>query len=120
VGDAEIDKTQVELFMDWNKVLGVLKKKNPALYGALADSAAYVGGGLLLVDTGEGSVFANMMRGDSYAKESLRVAALEVTGQKFRLGPYNPERYTMKKQLPDKLSELLKSASELGIDVQVK
>lgn len=118
--EEEISKTQVEPFAPWSKVLDVLKEKNKALYGALVNSAAYTGSGLLLVDAGEGSMFAQMVRGDSYAKESLRDAVLAVTGEKFRLGPYNPQKYDVKPVLEDKLTDLLKKASDLGVDVQVK
>lgn len=118
--EEEIRKTPVEPFERWPEVLAVLKEKNKALYGALATSVAYSGNGLLLVDAGEGSMFAQMVRGDSYAKESLRDAALSVTGEKYRLGPYNPAKYEVAKDSLDKLTGFLKRASDLGVDVDVK
>lgn len=122
VSPEKIAKTTTEPFDLWPQVLEVLQQKNKALYGTLVDSKAYVGGGLLLVDAGEGSLFAGMVRGDSYAKESLRGAAEQVTGKKYRLGPYNPDRHEVKQPEAEslKLDELLKKASELGVDVQVK
>ncbi|MGI6404379.1 MAG: DNA polymerase III subunit gamma/tau [Oscillospiraceae bacterium] len=116
----KIEKIPTEPFAEWSKVLDILQQKNRALFGTLVDSSAYVGGDLLLVDAGVDSMFAKMMRGNSYAKESLRAAVEQVTGKKYRLGPYNPERYEVKPKIPDKLDELLKKASELGVDVQVK
>jgi DNA polymerase-3 subunit gamma/tau len=113
----EIAKTPVELFDRWAKVLEILKVKNGALYGALAESKAYIGGDLLLVDAGE--LFAKLMREDGYTKQSLREAMLTVTGTKYRLGPYNPAKYEVK-EADTKLTDLLIRASELGVDVQVK
>ena len=114
----EIRKTPVEIFPDWNKVLDLLKTKNNALLGALVDSTAYTGGDLFLVDGGP--LFAQLVRSDSYAKESLREAIVAVTGQKYRLGPYNPDQYEVSAKKTDQLSELLDKAGELGVPVQVK
>lgn len=117
--EEEIRKTPVEPFARWPEVLAVLEQKNKALYGALRDSSAYTGGDLLLVDAGKDSVFAQMMRGDSYARESLRNATFAVTGEKYRLGPYSADKYTITTPVEDKLAGLLKRASELGVDVDI-
>jgi len=116
----KIEKIPTEPFTEWSKVLDVLQQKNKALYGTLVDSCAYVGGDILLVDAGPDSMFSKMMRGNSYAKESLRSAVEQVTGKRYRLGSYDPQRFEVKAKIPDKLDELLKRASELGVDVQVK
>lgn len=118
--EEEIRKTPVEPFAPWPQVLDILKDKNKALYGALIDSKAYTGNGLLLVDVGEDSVFTQMMRGDSYAKESLREALESVSGEKFRLGPYHAAKYEITGQQQDKLDDILKHAADLGVDVQIK
>lgn len=118
--EEEIQKTPVEPFARWPEVLDILKEKNKALYGALASSKAYTGGGLLLVDAGEGSMFAQMVRGDSYAKESLRTAAFAVTGEKYRLGPYNSAKYEITTQEVDKLDDILRRAKDSGADVNIK
>jgi DNA polymerase-3 subunit gamma/tau len=86
----------------------------------LFSSHAYTGGGLLLVDAGENSVFVQMMRGDSYAKESLRDALLAVTGEKYKLGPYSSKKYEIKKAGLAELEGFLQKASDLGVDVKVK
>ena len=113
----EIAKAVVEPFGDWEKVMDILKEKNAALYGALDGSAAYVGGGLLLVDAG--GHFAKLVRESDYAKQSLRDAALTVTGQKYRLGPYNAEKYEVKQDI-SAIEHLLVKASELGAAVDVR
>lgn len=114
---SEIEKTAVAPLEQWPEVLVALKEKNRALYGALVDAKAYVGGDLLLVDAGDG-MFARMVRQDGYAKESLRDAALSVTGKKYRLGPYNAEKYEVKGA--DRLERLLEEAQQLGVDITVK
>jgi len=107
-------------FEQWPQVLEELGRKNKALYGTLVESTAYISGELLLVDAGENSVFAGMVRNDSYAKESLRAAAETVTGKRYKLGPYNPERYEAKPTAQNsKLEDILKQAGEMGVDVKI-
>lgn len=112
----EISKAKVGLFDNWQAVLDILSDKNKALYGALVGSKAYTGGDLFLVDAGD--LFAKMMRDDSYTKESLREAVTTVTKKKYRLGPYNSEKYEVENPLAQ-LDGLLMKASELGADVKV-
>ena len=111
------EKVETLPFEEWPQVLEQLSRKNKALHGTLVNSKAYVGGDLLLVDAGEGSMFAGMVRGDSYAKESLRAAVEEVTGKRYKLGPYSAERHTVKTKR-DKLEEILKQAGEMGVNVE--
>ena len=111
--------TPVELFDDWPKVLEALAPKNRALYGTLANSKAYLAeGGLLLVDAGD-SLFAQMVRSDQYARQSLRDAALAATGQKYRLGPYQADKYEVKPATA-KLDAILEGAAALGVDLQIR
>jgi len=106
-------------FERWPEVLEELGRKNKALYGTLVDSSAYASGELLLVDAGADSMFAGMVRTDSYAKESLRAAAEAVTGKRYKLGPYNPEKYQVA-PVRGKLEDILKQAGEMGVDVKVE
>jgi DNA polymerase-3 subunit gamma/tau len=112
----EISKTPVQAFEQWPEVLEFLRDKHAALYGSLVGSKAYTGGELLLVDSGN-SVFANMVRKDSYAKESLRDAVIQVTGKKYRLGPYNPEKHEVKADTGPDLENILQQAADSGVDV---
>jgi len=108
----------VEEFAEWAQVLNALMDKNRALYGTLVNSKAYTAdGGLLLVDAGDG-LFSQMVRSDSYARKSLRDAALKVTGKTFRLGPYQPEKYEVKQQSAT-IDKMLEDAPSLGLEVQV-
>ena len=114
----EIRKTPVEIFDRWDEVLAILKEKNTALYGTLHNSTAYVGGELFLVDAG-GGMFSDMVRNDGYAKESLRGAVSQVTGKKYRLGPYNSERHELKDN-SEKLDAIMGKAEKLGVDTKIK
>ncbi len=114
----EISKTPVEPFEDWPDVLDVLKEKNAALYGTLAKSRAYTGGGLFLVEA-DNAVFLSMMRTDSYAKDSLHDAVTRITGKKFRLGPYSPEKHEIKASGNDALEKLLTQAKDSGVEVEI-
>ena len=116
----EISKLVVTPLDSWSEILGVLKSKNPALHGALIkDSSAYVGDGILLVDSG-GDMFAKMVRESSYAKESLREAVLAVTGKTYRLGPYNSDKHQPAEAGEDKLNDIIKKASQGGAQVIIK
>lgn len=115
----EIRKTPVLLFDRWDEVLAVLKEKNAALYGTLVNSTAYVGGELFLVDAGDG-MFSEMVRSDGYARESLRGAVTEVTGKKYRLGPYNAKQHAVQNEDGEKLDALMGRLEELGVDTKIK
>lgn len=69
----------------------------------------------MLVDCAD-ELFLTLLRTSVAAKESLRDAIFAVTGQKYGLGPYNPDKYTVAKPDTglDPLAGLLKKASELG------
>jgi DNA polymerase-3 subunit gamma/tau len=112
----EISKTPVHPFERWPEVLEILRETNAALYGTLVKSKAYTGGDFMLVESGN-SVFANMVRQDSYAKASLRDAAEQITGKKYKLGPYNSEKYEVKADTGAELDNILQKAAENGVDV---
>ncbi|MEM1484196.1 DNA polymerase III subunit gamma/tau [Oscillospiraceae bacterium PP1C4] len=112
--------SEVVAFDRWAEVLGELQKINGALYGAMVDSRAFVSGEIMLIDC-KNEVFRNLLRTSVAAKESLRDSIMAVTDQKYNLGPYNPDKYTVaeQKQL-DPLQGMLKKASELNVPVEVK
>lgn len=124
-------------FRGWSQVLTILKTQNKALFGSLVDSKAYSGGDLLLVDAGN-ELFAEIIRSDDYARESLRAAAETVTGSVYRLGPYNSDDFvvvdadgtvgeqpaltqqeTEENSVEENLDILAKAAEDLGISVDI-
>lgn len=118
IKEGEIEKTKVEPFDNesWKAVLERLKTKNTALYGALAGSKAYTGEDLFLIDAG--TLFADIVRSDNFAKKCLREVLEEVTGQKYRLGPFNSNKYEVKRN-EDTIKNLIADAEKLGVDVEI-
>ena len=114
----------VEPFNLWPQVLEELKKRNGALYGAMMESKAYTKGDMMLVEC-ENELFRTLLRTSPTAKESLRDAIMAITGRKFNLGPYNPQKYKLaqaEKEAPaeNPLDEMLKRAQELNVPVEIK
>lgn len=105
-------------FPHWTEVLEVLGDTNRALYATLLQSSAYLSGDLLLVDAGSG-LFAEMVRSDEYARESLRQAAFTVTGNRYRLGPYQPEQYEVTTAEHNLLDSILEAGQRLGVDIEI-
>ena len=105
----------------WPEVLEKLEKLNPPLRGALINSTAYVSGDLCLIHAPDetNQTFLTLIRSSSFAKNSLREALKLLTGQKYRLGPYNSEKYQIVDKL-DPLDTLLNDAAAMGIAVEIK
>ena len=80
---------QAKPIEQWNDILSILSRTNPALVGALTGSAAYVSGEFVLIDF-QSPLFSKIIREDSFAKETLRNAISQVLGRSYRLGPYKP------------------------------
>lgn len=110
---------QVTPFGDWARVLEELSKINAALRGAMNDSRAFVHGEMMLIDC-QNELFRTLLRTSIAAKESLRDAILAVTGHKYNLGPYNPDKYAPVPAPSDPLEGMLKKASELDVPVELK
>lgn len=112
---------EVEPFGDWSPVLAELKKRNGALYGAMVESKAYTKGDLMLIECAN-EMFRTLLRTSPATKESLRDAIFAVTGRKFNLGPYNPDKHrAAEKEKPaDPLEGVLKRASELNVPVEIR
>ena len=110
---------QVTPFGDWARVLEELAKINAALRGAMNDSRAFVHGEMMLIDC-QNELFRTLLRTSIAAKESLRDAILAVTGHKYNLGPYNPDKYAPAAAPSDPLEGMLKRASELDVPVELK
>lgn len=116
---AQSGTKEVDSFSQWAEVLSELQKINGALYGAMIDSCAYTSGDMMLIDC-KNEMFLTLLRTSMAAKESLRNAILSVTGQKFNLGPYNPEKHAVAQKASDPLLGMLKKASTLNVPVDLK
>ena len=112
----ELEK--VLLLECWPEVLERLSAINPPLKGTLEGSSAYVTGDLCLIDA-PNKMFLELIRRNSFAKTSIREALRLLTGRKYRLGPYHPEKYQIVEKL-DPLEELLQEAVSQGIPLEVQ
>ncbi len=108
---------QTAPFEQWDEVLKRLRTLNPALSGALEGSGAYIGADVLLVDS-ENAIFLDMIRKDSFAKESLHEAIQGVTGRRLRLGPYRRKQAAA--NVSNNMDTLLDKAKSAGINVIIE
>jgi len=116
----EVQKEELEkvvAFDCWPEVLEKLAAINPPLKGTLENSTAYEAGDLCLIDA-PNKMFLELIRRNTFAKDSIREALRLLTGRKYRLGPYNQEKYQVVDHL-DPLEDLLKDADAMGIAVEV-
>lgn len=121
VQDVRVEELEkVTALACWPEVLEKLSGLNPPLKGTLEDSTAYVSGDLCLIEA-PNKMFLELIRRNSFAKNSLREALRLLTGQKYRLGPYNKEKYQIvDSQKLDPLDDLLNHAAAMGIAVEIK
>ena len=106
---------EVVRFTKWAEVMEILKKDSTIIYAVLGGSKAYVDGKLLLIDA-PNPTFLETIRSNERCKDSIRNAVLKVTGEKYRLGPYNKKTAPKIKE-DDPLDKLV---SSLGDDVIVE
>ncbi|MEG2916141.1 MAG: hypothetical protein RR839_06850, partial [Oscillospiraceae bacterium] len=88
-----------------------------ALYGSLINSKAYISDDVLLVEC-ENELFLSLVRENEYARNSLRKATLDVTGKKFKLGPFKKDMYTISEKtdpLDDFINKLDTSSEEIEL-----
>lgn len=109
----------VQPFGPWQQVLERLGQLNGALYGALCGSSAYESGDILLIDC-KNPMFLTLIRDNEYSRKSIRQAVAEVTGRKFRLGPYKPEQHQVEASQPDPLEDFLNNLSLPQESVEIK
>ncbi len=96
----------------WKNILTELSRSAPLISGILSDSAAYINGHFLLIDT-ENTQFAELINGkNNIYREKLRSAIEAVLGQSFKLGPY---RKKAAEESDDPLNALKQKLKELEV-----
>ena len=101
----------------WQQILERLTVTNKMLSAALAGSRAYLRGMTVLVEC-QNPVFLEMMRSNDFTRSSLKRAISEVTGSRYGVGPYVPDKTAApaeKESSP--LESLLKDAADQGVEV---
>ena len=101
----------------WQNILERLSVGNKMLSSALIGSHAHLRGMTVLVEC-KNPVFLEMMRSNEFTRSSLKRAIAEVTGERYGVGPYVPEKSEeSQKTAPSPLESLLRDAAEQGIEV---
>lgn len=100
-------------FPEWTDIVENMKNYSMTVGAAFSNSAAYVSGDFLLIDVSTDMAF-NYLRHDPAQKERIRTAVQEITGKRYKLGPYKPPVKAEKQDDPlDKFAEELQNK---GID----
>lgn len=74
------------LMNDWTKVLDQLKLHSVALFSAFTNSTAYLSGDFVLIGTQND--FAFTLLRESAKRDEMRSAIQQVTGKRYKLGPF--------------------------------
>lgn len=74
------------LMNDWPKVLDQLKLHSVALFSAFTNSTAYLSSDFVLIDTQND--FAFTLLRESAKRDEMRFAIQQVTGRRYKLGPF--------------------------------
>ena len=107
-------------FSAWGDVVKKIMAKNMALYSLIVNSNAYVTDKHLLIDADE--LLFKFLRENAEAKQTIKDALFEVTGQSLPIGPYKKD-VTAAKQKNDsdkKLDDLINRAKQNGVETEVK
>ncbi len=110
------------LFERWAQVMELLSGLNPALCGFLGGSSAYVQGGRILIDC-KNKMFLELVRTNEQAKNDLKQAIEQVSGQAMAIGPYHAEQPTTQadtQPTQSPLDAMLNQARQAGIPIETK
>ena len=116
--EPEPERSEDRVLAAWPQVMETLAQLNRPLWGILLNSAAYVRGDFLLIQS-ENPTFPSFIKTGSNARD-VKEAAFRVTGQKYRLGIYRPAQDaqpSMQTPAEDPLDTLLAKAQALGVNV---
>ena len=107
-------------FAEWPQVLTVLSKTNVALSGFLVSSRAFIQGNRVLIDC-RNSMFLELVRNNQKAKDDLKKAIAQVSGQNYGIGPYTGGAASAEetKEPTNPLDALLDTAKAAGIPIEV-
>lgn len=101
----------------WRQILERLTVTNKMLSAALTGSRAYFRGMTVLVEC-QNPVFLEMMRSNDFTRSSLKRAISEVTGSRYGVGPYAPDKAVAPaEKQPSPLESLLQEAADQGVEV---
>ena len=101
-------------FLQWPEVVEHLHKYSKTIASSFTDTNAYESGNYLLIDSKTTLPFELLKF--STQRDTIREAILEITGKKFKLGPYKkPEK--QEEQKADPLDSFVKNLEVKGINI---
>ena len=107
-------------FGEWPQVLTALSKTNVPLSGFLVSSRAFIQGNRVLIDC-RNSMFLDLVRNNQKAKDDLKRAIAQVTGQNYGIGPYTAEAAADQPttEPTNPVDALLNNAKAAGIPIEI-
>ncbi len=105
--------------LPWAEVLSEILRTNPALWGILNNSEAYINGDYVLIKS-DNPTLSEFIKKDGNSK-CVKEAVTRVTGKRYRLGLTKsaaPKAAAVPKR--DPLEDLISRAGSMGINVDIK
>lgn len=103
-----------EPFLRWQEVVENLKEYSRPIAASFDNTDAYVSGDYLLIDAKTDIPF-NLLKRSPEQKDRIRDAVQEMTGKRYKLGPYKPP--VKKQEKTDPLVTFAQKLKDSGIEV---
>ncbi|MGN0460391.1 MAG: DNA polymerase III subunit gamma/tau [Ruminococcus sp.] len=103
-----------EPFLRWQEVVENLKEYSRPIAASFDNTDAYVSGDYLLIDAKTDIPF-NLLKRSPEQKDRIRDAVQEMTGKRYKLGPYKPP--VKKQEKTDPLATFAQKLRDSGVDV---
>ena len=103
-----------EPFLRWQEVVENLKEYSRPIAASFDNTDAYVSGDYLLIDAKTDIPFSLLKRSPEQ-KDKIRDAVQEMTGKRYKLGPYKPP--VKKQEKTDPLVTFAQKLRDSGVDV---
>ena len=101
----------------WDRVVELLKGRDPLLYANLRDSRAYCDGRRVLIDGSE--MFLEYIRKNDYSRRLLKKVIEETAGVRYGIGPYESAKKAQKADTAS-TEDTLRQLAALGVEIEVK
>ena len=103
-----------EPFLRWQEVVENLKEYSRPIAASFDNTDAYVSGDYLLIDAKTDIPF-NLLKRSPEQKDRIRDAVQEMTGKRYKLGPYKPPE--KKQEKTDPLATFAQKLKDSGVEV---
>ena len=103
-----------EPFLRWQEVVENLKEYSRPIAASFDNTEAYISGDYLLIDAKTDIPF-NLLKRSPEQKDRIRDAVQEMTGKRYKLGPYKPP--VKKQEKTDPLATFAQKLKDSGVEV---